>query len=60
MTLLGYLWCLKETLDVTSNLKWLVVRSAKPYSNISSKRLLCLYGKLFLITYPMQWELLTK
>ena len=33
----SYVWHLKETLDVTPNLKWSVVRCATPYSNISKK-----------------------
>ena len=60
MTLSSYVWHLKETLDVTPNLKWSVVRCATPYSNISKKCLLCLYEKLVIITYPRQHELLNK
>ena len=37
-------WHLNETLDVTPNLKWSVVRCTTPYSNISKKCLLCLYA----------------
>ena len=59
-TLSSYVWHLKETLDVTPNLKWSVVRCATPYSNISKKCLLCLYEKLVIITYPRQHELLNK
>ena len=36
-TFSSYVWHLKETLDVISNVQWSVVRSAKPYSNISKK-----------------------
>ena len=39
MTLSSYVWHLKKTLDVTPNLKWSIVRSATPYSNISKKYL---------------------
>ena len=59
-TLLSYVWHLRETLDVTPNLEWSVVRCATPYSNISKKCLLCLYEKLVIITYPRQHELLNK
>ena len=59
-TLSSYVWHLKETLDVTPNLKRSVVRCATPYSNISKKCLLCLYEKLVIITYPRQHELLNK
>ena len=59
-TLSGYVWHLKETLDVTSNLEWSVVRCATPYSNLSKKCLLCLYDKSVIITYPRQQELLNK
>ena len=44
-TLSGHVWHLKETLDITPNLKCSVVRYATPYSNISKKFLLCLYEK---------------
>ena len=59
-TLSSYACHLKETLDVTSNLKWSVSRCATPLSNVSKKCRLCLYGKLFIITYPRQHELLNK
>ena len=59
-TLSSYMWHLKETLDVTPNLKWSVVRCVTPYSNISKKSLLCLYEKLVIITYPRQHELFCK
>ena len=59
VTLSSYVWYLKETLDVTPNLKWSVVRCATP-SNISKKYLLCLYEKLVIITNPRQHELSNK
>ena len=59
-TLSSYVWHMKETSDVTLNLKWSVVRCATPYSNISKKCLLCLYEKLVIITYPRQQGLLNK
>ena len=59
-TFLSYVWHLKETLDVTPNLKWSVVRCTTPYSNISKKCLLCLYEELIIITYPRQHKLLNK
>ena len=37
----SYVWHLKETLDVTPNLKLSVVRCTTPYSNVSKKCLLC-------------------
>ena len=54
-TLLSYVWYVKETLDVTPNLK-----CATPYSNISKKCILCLYQKLVIITYPGQHEFIYK
>ena len=57
-TLSRYMWHLKETLYVTPNLKWSVVMCVTPYSNISKKCILCLYGKLIIIAYPRQHELL--
>ena len=59
-TFLSYVWHLKETLDVTPNLKWSVVRSAKLSSNISKKCFLCLYEKLVIITYRRQYKHLNK
>ena len=56
-TLSGHVLHLKETLDVTPNLKWSIVRCATPYSNISKMCLLCLHEKLVIITYPRQHEL---
>ena len=56
-TLSNYVWHLKKTLDITHNLKRLVVRYATLYSNISTKSLLCLYEKLVFITYPRQYKL---
>ena len=53
-------WYLKETLDVTPNLKWSVVRCATPYTNISKKFLLHLSEKLVIISYRRQQELLNK
>ena len=57
-TLSRYMWHLKETLYITPNLKWSAVMCVTPYSNISKKCLLCLYGKLIIIAYPRQHELL--
>ena len=54
------MWHLRKTLDGTPNLKWSVVRCAILYSNISKKCLLYLYGKLDIITYQRQHELLNK
>ena len=56
----SYVWHLKETLDVTPNLKQSVVRCSTPYSSISKKALLCLYEKLVVTAYPRQHELLNK
>ena len=56
----SYVRHLNETLDVTPNLKWSVVRCATPYSNISKKSILYLHEKLVIITYPRQHELLNK
>ena len=59
-TLSSYVCQLKETLDVTPNLKWSVVRCATPYSNTSKKCLLCLYEKLVMTTCLKQYKLLNK
>ena len=56
----SYVWHLKETLDVPSNLKWSVARCATPCSNISKKCRLGLYEKLVIVTYPRLHELLNK
>ena len=60
-TFSSYVWHLEETLDVTPNLKWSVVRCTTPYSNVSKKCLLChLQGlgitikSLYVITYMYQ------
>ena len=55
-----YVWHLKETLDVTPNLKWSLLRCTAPYSNISKNCVLCLYEKLVIMTYPRQHELFNK
>ena len=54
----SYVWHLKETLDVTPNLKRSLVRCATPDSNTLKKSLLCLYEKLVIISYSRQHELL--
>ena len=56
----SYLWHLKQTFDVSPNLKWSVVRCAKLDSNTSKKCLLCLCEKLVVTTYPRQHKLLNK
>ena len=50
-TFSSYLWYLKKTLDVTPKLEWSVRRCTTPYSNISKKCLLCLYGKLVITNF---------
>ena len=59
-TLSSFVWHFKKTLGVTPNMKWLVLRCATPYSNISKDFLFCLSEKLVFITYPRQHELLNK
>ena len=54
------MWYLKETLNVTPNMKWSVVRCAEPYSNISKRGRLGLYEQLVIITYPWQHKFLNK
>ena len=51
---------LKESLGVTSNLKWSLVRRATPYPNFLIKCVLCLYEKLVITIYPRQYEFLNK
>ena len=59
-TLSSYMWHLKSLSSKTLNLKWSVLRSLPPYSNISNKCPLCLYEKLEIVTYQKQKELLNK
>ena len=59
-TLSSYRWHLKSVSSDTPNLKWSVLRCIPPYSDISKKRLLCLYEKLEIVTYENQKELLNK
>ena len=48
MTLSSYVWHLKEMLSVTPKLKWSIVRSTTPYSNIS-KKFFCVCMKNWLL-----------
>ena len=59
-TLSSYMWHLKSVSSDTPNLKWFVLRSIPPYSDISKKCLLSLYEKLEIVTYENQKELLNK
>ena len=52
VTLSSYVWHLKETLDVTPNLKWSVVRCATPYQT-SQKSVFCVCMKNWLLL-PIQ------
>ena len=59
-TLSKYMWELKETSNWSLALIWSIAKKVPPYSNISKKRLLCLYEKLEIINYPQPEELLNK
>ena len=59
-TVSSYMWRFKSVSSEIPDLKWSVLRCVPPYSNISKKCLLCLYGKLEIVTYQNQKELLNK
>ena len=50
----------KDKYKEMPSLKWSIVKSVPGYSNITKKCLLCLYGKLEIINYLIQEELLNK
>ena len=54
-----HVWKLKD-LGVTPCLTWSIIKSVKPYSNISKKCSLCLFEKFMIITYETPDELLNK
>ena len=51
---------IRETSNVTPNLKWSIVKYTTPYSNISKKCLFCFYEILVIIAYPRQRKLLNN
>ena len=59
-TLSSYMWHLNSVSSETLNLKSSVLRCIPLYSNISEKYPLCLCGKLEIVTYQNQKELLSK
>ena len=59
-TLSKYIWGLKETSDSSPTLVWSIAKKVPPYSNTSTKCLLCLHEKLEIINYPRPEDLLNK
>ena len=59
-TLAKYIWDLKMNHNVTPTLKWYIVKSVIPYSNITKRCGLCLQEKFEILAYPNQKELLNK
>ena len=51
---------MKKRENVTLDLKWEVLRTAKSYSDITKRCSLCLHEKLAIITYPYPDELLNR
>ena len=57
---LGLNWDLKLKHNVTPTLKWCILKSVGPYSNITKKCRLCLQEKFQILSYPIPDELLNK
>ena len=55
-----YIWDLKLKHNVTPTLKWHILKSVAPYSNITKKCRLCLQEKFEILSYPNPDELLNK
>ena len=53
-------WNLNLKHNVTSTLKWYILKSVTPYSNITKKCRLCLHEKFEILSYPNPDELLEK
>ena len=54
------IWHLKLKDNVTPTLKWHILKSVAPYSNITKKCRLCLPEKFEIFSYPNPDELLNK
>ena len=59
-TLARYVWGLKQRQNITTALKWYIVKYVQPYSNITKSYVLCLHEKFEILTYPNQDELWNK
>ena len=59
-TLAKYVWDLKLKHNVTPTLKWHILKSVTPYSNITKKCRLCLQEKFEILSCPNPDELLNK
>ena len=59
-TLAKHVWDLKRKRNVTPTLKWYILKSVAPYSNITKKCRLCLQEKFEILSYPNPDELLNK
>ena len=59
-TLAKYVWDLKLKHNVTPTLRWHILKSVAPYSNITKKCRLCLQEKFEFLSYPNLVELLSK
>ena len=59
-TLARYFWGLKQRQNITTALKWYIVKYVPSYSNITKSYVLCLHEKFEILTYPNQDELLNN
>ena len=59
-TLARYVWGLKQRQNITTALKWYIVKYVPSYSNITKSYVLCLHEKFEILTYPNQDELWNK
>ena len=59
-TLARYVWGLKQRQNITTALKWYIVKYVPSYSSITKSYVLCLHEKFEILTYPNQDELWNK
>ena len=59
-TLAKYVWEQRQRHNITSTLKWHIVKSVPSYSNITKSCMLCLLEKFEILTYPNHDKLLNK
>ena len=57
-TLANYVWALRQKHNITPTLKWNIIKSEPPYSNITKSSMLCLHEKFQVMTYQNRNELL--
>ena len=53
-------WEQKQRHNITTILKWYIIKSVPSYPNTTKICMLCLHGKFEILTYPNQYELLNK